>query len=1240
MRVNCCVRTGLLAVGAGFAMALGAGAQTLATGDSRTVTEPVIPPSCAVLASQMAIVSGGPASETAFDTTRIQAALTACPSGQAVELTAAGTNNAFLIQPLTIPSGVGLVVDGGVTVFASRNPADYQTASTELCGTIGASGNGCNVLLNFAKGTGSGLYGYGVIDARGGSTMLGGPNPGMSWWTNADNAGTASLSQDNPIIMKPAVNNFVLYKITLRNSPEFHVGWSGSGFTAWGVKISAPFTAHNTDGIDPDGTNVTITNSSISDGDDDVAVGASSTSANVTVSNVNTYSGHGISVGSYTQGGLTNMLVNGVNMAGTAQDGNATGIRLKSSEDRGGVLQTITYENMCVKDIHNILQLNPFYNTNTGTLIPSFQNVVLQNVHFLTPTVNTLTYLVYLQGHDANHISTITLNNVVFDQLSSSWITPAPQYDAFTLMGNVYPALLQNLTGTGVTYSGTATATAGAGVSSCTGVFPYIVGEMYASTATATNLKTATIAKNASVTLNAMVEPAMSQTTYAGTGGTWTGVAAPSAAVNFYEGTTLLGTGTLSGNGTLAALTLSNVTSGTHTYTATYPGDSNYQVLPLGTVTVNVTTATTATTTVLTAPSTGTFGNSVTLSAAVTGAGGTPTGTVAFYDGTASLGSATLAGGAASLTVSFAGGTHSLSAVYSGDSTYVASTSTSSTLTMATVSSSTAVTANPTTVSQNFTTVLKATVTGLSGQAKPTGTVSFTIGTTSLGNAALNSSGVGTLTATLTTTGPQTITASYGGDGNYGVSSGMAAVTVTNTTTTTALTAATTAVYGVAQTFSVKVTGSTGTTGTPTGTVSFYDGTNLLGSATLASGAGSLTGQVLTGGAHSLTAVYSGDSNFPGSTSTATTETVTLAPSSTSLSISPSNTPALAQVSLTATVNGAALGAVPTGIVTFSDGATVLGTGVLTGNTATLAVGLPNAGTRTITASYSGDTNYAVSSGTSGATVTALATATTVKLSTSTAYGGQTVTVTATVTPATYGTVTFLADGTSIGTATVNASGVATFAYTLPVSTVGSVAITASYAAGGAYAGSSSTVLTLTAATAFLLSPSSNPLSVTHGSSGTLTLSVAPGGGFTGAVALTCASPVSYVTCTIAPTSVTISGTTAATATATIAVAATTSSLFGVHSNAVWAMLGPLGLLGLAFGTRRRKMLVRVALMLLMAAVSVGVVSGCSSSTSSSTSSTSNVPSGTQQVTFTATVPATANSAAIVQTITVAVNIQ
>src|SRR5580704_13611593 len=134
--------------------------------DSRNVSEPKFPPSCTTLTAQLSVVSGGPSSETAFDTTRIQAALNGCPAGNAVELVASGSNNAFLTQPFTLPSGVTLIIDGGVTLYGSRNPADYQNGTVsgtqEACGTIGTHGNGCGALIK-SKGTnGSGIMGYGV----------------------------------------------------------------------------------------------------------------------------------------------------------------------------------------------------------------------------------------------------------------------------------------------------------------------------------------------------------------------------------------------------------------------------------------------------------------------------------------------------------------------------------------------------------------------------------------------------------------------------------------------------------------------------------------------------------------------------------------------------------------------------------------------------------------------------------------------------------------------------------------------------------------------------------------------------------------------------------------------------------------------------------------------------------------------------------------------------------------------
>jgi hypothetical protein len=599
------LRTRLAAGLSGYVvlLALAQVAAAQATGDSRTVTEPAFPAACSTLTATKTISSNEPSSET-LDTTAIQNALNACASGKAVELVAGSGNNAFVMGPITIPSGVTLLVDGGVTVFASRNPADYQigtpSSTQDTCGTDGPNGNGCNNLITVGASTGSGLMGYGVIEGRGWDPLLvGGVAQIYSWWDLARAAGSGN-SQNNFIMLQASkASSFTLYKITLRNPAMFHVKYNGtaSGFTVWGLKIITPYFARNTDGIDPGDsvTNVTITHSSLSDGDDNVAMGsAHGQSGNMSVTYDNTYSGHGVSIGSYTNGGLSNVLVDHVNQYGTAVDSNATGLRIKSAADRGGLVQNITYSNLCMENESYAIVINPTYNTNTGTEYPQFSNILYQNVHVLSP--GSVNGKLQLDGL-SNEIATITFNNLVFDTLNTSQVTPAPSYATITLAGPTYPALLSNLQSisgsTSLTYNGSANTTNASAYACASSNFPLLVGEMYLNTTSATNLQSATIADTATVTLNAMLQPAMSQVsfTYASGYGTgsYTGNPAPTASVNFMEGSTVVGTAALSGNGTLASVTLSGVTPGTHIYTAQYPGDTNYSALSFGSTTVTVT---------------------------------------------------------------------------------------------------------------------------------------------------------------------------------------------------------------------------------------------------------------------------------------------------------------------------------------------------------------------------------------------------------------------------------------------------------------------------------------------------------------------------------------------------------------------------------------------------------------------------------------------------------------------------
>ena len=739
--------------------------------DRRTAVEPSFPATCAVLTAQLQVLAGEPSSETAFDTARIQAALTSCPSGQAVELVRSGGNAAFLVQPLDIPSGVTLLIDGGVTLFASRNPADYQvgtvSASVEACGTVGTLGNGCKSLFSVNHGspsTGSAIMGFGVIDGRGQDKLLVAGSAGPeNWWDLAADA-NPNGNQNNPVLLQTsAANSFTLYKITLRDSPMFHVVWKGTGLTAWGVKIATPYTARNTDGIDPSGADITVTRSSISDGDDNVAVSASSASAHITLSNLHTYSGHGISVGSFTKGGLTNLLVDTVNMAGTAADGNATGLRLKSAADRGGLVQNVTYQHLCIKDVAHAIELNPFYNANSGTLLPQFENVVVRDAHFLNRGK------VQLQGFDAAHATSVTLDNVVFDSLLGSDLSPAPQFAAVTLgPGAVFPQLLQSLTGTGVTESGTAPSTS-SGARDCTGAFPLLVGELYLSTPSETNSQSLTFTGPASFTLEAVVQPAMSQVSY----GAWTGVAALQQPVNFLEGSTIVGAGALTANGTLAVLSLSNVGGGTHTYTAQYPGDSNYPAQVFGSVTVTVNApARIASSVAASIPASASFGSALSLTATVTGGGATPTGSVQFSADGVSMGSATLSGGTATLAIgalNLPAGNHSVVASYAGDAVYSPSDTSAHPAPLAVGSAPTSIALTvPAQAVIGAPLLISATVTSAGGT--PDGSVTFSQGATAIQTIALVS-GTASLRVTPGATGTLTLSASYSGSSGFAASS-------------------------------------------------------------------------------------------------------------------------------------------------------------------------------------------------------------------------------------------------------------------------------------------------------------------------------------------------------------------------------------------------------------------------------------------------------------------------------------
>ncbi len=255
--------------------------------------------------------------------------------------------------------------------------------------------------------------------------------------------------------------------------------------------------------------------------------------------------------------------------------------------------------------------------------------------------------------------------------------------------------------------------------------------------------------------------------------------------------------------------------------------------------------------------------------------------------------------------------------------------------------------------------------------------------------------------------------------------------------------------------------------GVPTGTITFKDGSITLGAATLRGGIATLTTTTIPAGINSITAVYGGDANFSAITSAALIQTVN--PSATTTKLTKNTTTAIKfgqSVTFTATMAAVSPGGgVPTGVVAFKDGSTVLGTATISGGVATFTSSALPVGSNSITAVCSGDGNFTASTSAALAqTVNPAATTTKLAKSTTTAIKfGKSVTFTATLAVISpgggipIGAVIFMDNGTQIGTGTLNAAGVATF--TITMLPIGSESITAVWSGNLDYASSVSNIV-------------------------------------------------------------------------------------------------------------------------------------------------------------------------------------
>ena len=318
-----------------------------------------------------------------------------------------------------------------------------------------------------------------------------------------------------------------------------------------------------------------------------------------------------------------------------------------------------------------------------------------------------------------------------------------------------------------ITLNGTDTATVGTSTIVVTNPTP--------GGGTATSTAFAVTKANVTIALGSSLNPSAYGDSVTFTATTTSGVGTPSGAVTFFDGATPLATSTLSSG--VAVFETSLLSVATHSITATYNGDTNFNASTSAAVSQTVNKAN-ITITLGSSLNPSTYGDTVTFTATTTSGVGTPSGTVTFKDGGVVFAISTLTSGVATVATStLSVGIHSITATYNGDEIFNASTSVavSQTVNKANITITIGSSLNPSTYGD----VVTLTATTTSGAGTPSGTVTFRDGVTNLATSTL-AGGVATFATDILTVGIHSITATYNGDINFNASTSAAVSQVVN----------------------------------------------------------------------------------------------------------------------------------------------------------------------------------------------------------------------------------------------------------------------------------------------------------------------------------------------------------------------------------------------------------------------------------------------------------------------------
>lgn len=244
----------------------------------------------------------------------------------------------YLSGPITLLSSINLQVDTNAMLQMlplGTYPGGATNAQTFI---------GCNEVHDLE------ISGRGRIDGQ-----------GPAWWTHYNT---------NKNLVRPMMldlyscDRLFIHDITFQNPPGHHCGLrdNGGNITISNLTVNTPYNlssgvhAYNTDGLNFVGTNSIIEDCHISDGDDNIAMGASGPINGLLITNCTFGTGHGVSIGSGIAAGISNLTVINCTFNGTEN-----GIRLKSNNDRGGLVQNLIYQDITMNNVRAPILIYSYY---------------------------------------------------------------------------------------------------------------------------------------------------------------------------------------------------------------------------------------------------------------------------------------------------------------------------------------------------------------------------------------------------------------------------------------------------------------------------------------------------------------------------------------------------------------------------------------------------------------------------------------------------------------------------------------------------------------------------------------------------------------------------------------------------------------------------------------------------------------------------------------------------------------